>query len=99
MPDSVIGQHLSVWDGVVASWEAWGGPKLVAVHENGNWNSAIKISESPAKTPNPGRKALWRIYDIRGKATADLQTLEDEDPQVADKLISATLRPTRNIAP
>ena len=30
--------------------------------------------------PNPGRKRLWRIYDSRGTATADLVTLDDHDP-------------------
>ena len=63
---------------------SWGEPalggvyKLVAVRQGDQWNSAVKISESPAKTPNPGRKALFRLYDARGKATADLMTLEDE---------------------
>jgi nicotinate phosphoribosyltransferase len=53
--------------------------KLVAVCEDGKWEPAIKISESPAKTPNPGHKLVWRIYDKRGKATADLLSLEDEN--------------------
>lgn len=72
---------------------SWGEPalggvyKLVAVRENGHWNSAIKVSESPAKTPNPGRKKLWRLYDQRGKATTDLQTLDNENPQAADRLM------------
>jgi nicotinate phosphoribosyltransferase len=71
---------------------SWGEPalggvyKLVAVRENGHWNSAIKISESPAKTPNPGRKKLWRLYDQRGKATADLLALEDEEPMSEERL-------------
>ncbi|MCB0060691.1 MAG: nicotinate phosphoribosyltransferase [Caldilineaceae bacterium] len=65
---------------------SWGEPalggvyKLVAVQENDHWNSAIKISETPAKTPNPGRKRIWRLYDQRQKATADLLALEEEDP-------------------
>lgn len=62
---------------------SWGEPalggvyKLVAVRQGDHWNSAIKISESPAKTPNPGRKMLFRLYDERGKATADLLDLAD----------------------
>ena len=55
--------------------------KLVSLQENGQWVPAIKISETPQKTPNPGNKAVWRLYDQRGKATADLLTLEDEKPQ------------------
>ncbi|HHY58651.1 MAG TPA: nicotinate phosphoribosyltransferase [Chloroflexi bacterium] len=63
---------------------SWGEPalggvyKLVAVKKGDDWSSAIKISESPSKTPTPGAKQAWRIYDQRQKATADLLTLEDE---------------------
>jgi nicotinate phosphoribosyltransferase len=66
---------------------SWGEPalggvyKLVAVYDKDTWLPAIKISESPSKTPNPGEKRLWRIYDQRGKATADLISLESEDPR------------------
>lgn len=55
--------------------------KLVAVDHEGKWVPAIKISETPSKTPNPGHKRLWRLYDQRGKATADLLSLDDEDPR------------------
>ncbi|HMN28486.1 MAG TPA: nicotinate phosphoribosyltransferase [Caldilineaceae bacterium] len=89
--DQVIGRlTYGVGTRLITSWgePALGGVyKLVAVRENGNWNSAIKISESPAKTPNPGRKVIWRFYDERGKATADLQTLEGEDPQEVEKIV------------
>jgi nicotinate phosphoribosyltransferase len=55
---------------------------LVAVQDGqGEWVPAIKISETPAKTINPGDKRAWRIYDRRGKATADLLSLDDEDPR------------------
>jgi nicotinate phosphoribosyltransferase len=66
---------------------SWGDPalggvyKLVAVRDNGIWLPAIKVSESPDKTPNPGHKNVWRLYNQRGNATADLLTLDDEDPQ------------------
>jgi len=69
---------------------SWGEPalggvyKLVAVHHDGSWIPAIKISESPSKTPNPGDKRTWRLYDQRGKATADLITLSEEDPNQND---------------
>ncbi len=61
--------------------------KLVAVRHKGDWLPAIKISESPNKTPNPGHKHIWRIYDRRGKAAVDLLSLDDEDPRQMDKLI------------
>jgi nicotinate phosphoribosyltransferase len=45
-----------------------------------NWLPAIKVSENPSKTINPGYKNVWRIYDNRGKAAADLLALHDENP-------------------
>lgn len=54
--------------------------KLVATEtDHDGWVPAIKISETPVKTPNPGHKQAWRIYDERGQATADLLSLFDED--------------------
>jgi nicotinate phosphoribosyltransferase len=60
--------------------------KLVAVCEDSRWIPAMKISENPAKIPNPGHKRVWRVYDERGNATADLLSLEDEDPRQEDEL-------------
>ncbi len=71
---------------------SWGDPalggvyKLVAVCDDETWKPAIKISESPEKTPNPGNKRVWRLYDRRGKATADLLSLNDEDPASWNKI-------------
>lgn len=61
--------------------------KLVAVQDKGNWKPAIKISESAAKVPNPGNKRIWRIYDQRGMATADLLDLVEESPQTMQSLV------------
>ncbi len=72
---------------------SWGEPalggvyKLVAVRENGTWDSAIKISDTPAKIPNPGMKRAWRLYDQRGKATADLLCADNEDPTTMEALV------------
>lgn len=73
---------------------SWGEPalggvyKLVALQDNdAEWKPAIKVSESRIKTPNPGHKHAWRIYDRRGKATADLVSLEHEDVFAHDPLI------------
>jgi nicotinate phosphoribosyltransferase len=60
--------------------------KLVAVRDGPDWLPAIKISESPQKTPSPGNKRAWRLYDERGQATADLLTLDDEDPASMDRI-------------
>jgi nicotinate phosphoribosyltransferase len=65
---------------------SWGDPalggvyKLVAVNHEGAWKPAMKVSDSPSKTPNPGHKQVWRLYDQRGMATADLLSLDNEDP-------------------
>lgn len=58
--------------------------KLVAIKKDDHWRPAIKISESRAKVPNPGQKAVWRLYDTRGNATADLLTMRDENPAQMD---------------
>lgn len=53
--------------------------KLTAVKDNNEWLPSIKFSESVSKIINPGFKKLWRLYDKRGKAVADLLSLENED--------------------
>jgi nicotinate phosphoribosyltransferase len=75
---------------LVTSWgePALGGVyKLVAVCDNDQWIPAIKISESADKTPNPGHKGAWRLYNGRGNATADLLSLGDEDPRAMAQVV------------
>jgi nicotinate phosphoribosyltransferase len=52
--------------------------KLVAVDDGGRWLPSIKRSDSPAKVLNPGVKQLWRLYDDRGRATADVMSAAAE---------------------
>lgn len=72
---------------------SWGDPalggvyKLASVCQAGVWRPAIKVSETPSKTPNPGNKRVWRLYDRRGKATADLVGLEDENISVMERIV------------
>ena len=61
--------------------------KLVAVHKDGDWAPAMKISETPEKVLNPGNKRAWRIYDDRERAVADLLSLNDEDPLANGELV------------
>jgi nicotinate phosphoribosyltransferase len=61
--------------------------KLVAVCEDGAWVPTLKISENREKTLNPAHKKIWRLYDERQKATADLLALAEEDPAAADSLV------------
>jgi nicotinate phosphoribosyltransferase len=61
--------------------------KLTAITRDGSWEPAIKLSETPAKTLTPGDKGLWRLYDRRGKATADLVGLRGEEPAGCDSLV------------
>ena len=79
-----VGTRLIVSDGDPALGGVY---KLVAVCDEGSWVPALKISESHNKTPNPGHKLVWRIYDERGKATADLLTMEDERPGDQEEII------------
>ncbi len=90
-PDRLIGR-LTYGAGtrLITSWgePALGGVyKLVAVCDEGRWIPAIKVSDSADKTPNPGHKRAWRVYDARGTATADVLSIDDEDPRAADRLI------------
>lgn len=55
--------------------------KLVSIKQSGTWAPAIKLSETPQKTLNPGNKQVYRIYDARGNATADLITNDEPNPE------------------
>ena len=53
--------------------------KLVAVEENGEVVSKIKVSENVEKITNPASKEVYRLFDkTTGKAIADVLTLEGE---------------------
>lgn len=90
-PDQLIKRLVyGVGTRLITSWgePALGGVyKLVAVKHAGEWSSAIKISETPSKITNPGSKRVWRIYDRRQKAVADLVALEDEDPTQEERVM------------
>lgn len=54
--------------------------KLVAIaEETGRWAPAIKVSEDVEKVPIPGDKDVYRFYDARGLATADVVALAGEE--------------------
>lgn len=53
--------------------------KMVALKQEDEWLPAIKLSNTMSKTPNPGHKRAWRIYDKRSRATADLVGLDSDD--------------------
>jgi len=90
-PDQLVKRLVyGVGTRLITSWgePALGGVyKLVAVKHQGEWSSAIKISETPSKITNPGSKRVWRIYDRRQKAVADLVGLEDEDPTQGERVM------------
>ena len=90
-PDHIIGRlAYGVGTRLITSWgePALGGVyKLVAVHTGGRWKPAIKVSDSAAKTPNPGHKRVWRLYDRRGNATCDLLGIEGDDPAAMDHIV------------
>jgi nicotinate phosphoribosyltransferase len=68
--------------------------KLVAVQDSGKWRPAMKRSDSPTKVLNPGRKRLWRVYDDRQRATADvLSTMDETIPTGRDLHLHHHARP------
>ncbi len=60
--------------------------KLVAIDGADEWVPAMKISDTPEKMPIPGDKRVWRVYDDRGLATADVVSGGDEDLSSGDDL-------------
>ena len=58
--------------------------KLCARHDNttGGMTPAMKFSDNPAKTTNPGIKNVFRLYDENGMACADILALEDETLEI-----------------
>lgn len=52
--------------------------KIVAVEEAGVFQPRIKISENTEKITNPGLKKVYRIYDKKGNAIADLLAKADQ---------------------
>jgi nicotinate phosphoribosyltransferase len=47
--------------------------------------AAIKFSDNPEKTTNPGVKQVWRVKDAAGMTVADVLSLED-DPEHPDTI-------------
>lgn len=56
--------------------------KIAAVEEDGFFCPRIKISENIEKITNPGLKKVYRIYDGKGHAVADLLTKAEEEPDL-----------------
>lgn len=61
--------------------------KLTALKKKGKWIPVIKACENIGKIPNPGQKNVWRIYNVRGKAVADLLSRADEDPHGDETIV------------
>lgn len=61
--------------------------KLVALREGTTWKPAIKLSDTPAKASDPGHKEVWRLYDQRQIAVADLLSLSEEDPSQMERIV------------
>lgn len=72
-----VGTHM-VTGGTEASFT--GVYKLAARHDKSTntMKPAMKFSDNPAKTTNPGVKNVYRLYDENGMACADILALEAE---------------------
>ncbi len=55
--------------------------KLVAISDGNQLQPAMKLSDTPAKTANPGDKDVYRVYDERGRSTADLLAVRGSNPE------------------
>ncbi len=53
--------------------------KIAAVGENGHFSPRIKVSENVEKITNPGLKDVYRVYDAKGQAVADLLAVCGEE--------------------
>lgn len=62
--------------------------KLVALeNENGKLEDRIKISANVEKVTTPGLKKVYRIIDLEnGKAEGDYITMEDENPEMEERI-------------
>jgi nicotinate phosphoribosyltransferase len=68
----VTGGHESAFTGVY---------KLTAREDaSGKLIPAVKFSDNPEKTTNPGLKQVWRLRDSQGMPVADVLTLDDDGP-------------------
>ncbi len=79
-----VGTHLVTSSGAPALDGVY---KLVGIKKDNQWIPAIKLSENVSKIPNPGQKSLWRLYDERKMATADLLCHKEEAPDNMDPII------------
>lgn len=90
-PDQVVGRLVFGVGSRLAT--SYGAPsldgvyKLVAVEDGGTWRPTIKVSDAAAKVLNPGRKRLWRVYDSRGRATADVLSTAEEALEPGEDLV------------
>ena len=55
-----------------------------SIEKDGMWEPRIKISESVEKITNPGLKKVYRVYNDKGRAIADLLTLLREVPDTEE---------------
>lgn len=60
--------------------------KMAAEEVDGRMVPKIKISDNPDKVTNPGYKKVFRLYNGKGKAVADLITLEEEEIDISKPL-------------
>jgi nicotinate phosphoribosyltransferase len=97
--DEEIVEHLVAAEAPVDSWGVGtklvtGAPdasfpgvyKLAAVQRDGRFEPTMKFSDNPEKSTNPGVKQVWRLYDDKGLALADLISLDDEKPAAGEEL-------------
>lgn len=72
--------------------------KIAALERGGSVIPKIKVSETVEKITNPGRKAVYRIYDGTGHATADLIAHDWETVDLSEPYRCVdTVRPWKDV--
>ena len=72
--------------------------KIAALERDGIVVPKIKVSETVEKITNPGRKAVYRVYDSTGHATADLITHDHEEVDFSEPYRCIdTVRPWKDV--
>ncbi len=74
-----VGTHM-VTGGTESSFT--GVYKLAAKKSGSSFIPTMKFSDNPSKNTNPGIKNVFRLYDEKGMASADILALEDETLEV-----------------
>jgi nicotinate phosphoribosyltransferase len=62
--------------------------KLSSIASGSSEKAVMKFSDNPEKSTEPGRKALYRLYNESDNARVDLIALDDEVPEAGKEVVA-----------